>query len=202
MTLPQQDARGFQDMNELVDALMGGGVGAVRNGVLGSLHYNRLNAVNALSNSATTAQAIFPTTHDAFTVEAGTVYRFGGNIRLNHGSTSHTEALGFALATATLAHISYIALASATGAADDTTAAAINVTNVDTNAATVVTGTVAAAESWIRFEGELVTTLGGTITPQITNSAGPTGTCEVDRGTFIWFQKIGLAAQEVFGNWG
>lgn len=160
----------------------------------------RPTAVVALSNSATTAQNIFPSTSDVLTVGVG-AYFFEILLFINTGATTHTTALGL-VASANLTGINYFAeLWSTTAGTISTTAP--SVLNVTTDGATVLNATSTATRTTIRACGELRMSGAATITPQITFSAGPTGTCEIAVGSYmrIWSMDRATNGTVFIGNW-
>src|SRR5262249_30401086 len=103
---------------------------------------------------------------------------------------SHTDALSFVVSTA-LAYIEYYSNFSGTVLGTLTTAS-YSVLDINVVTATVVT-TAQTTNTLQTFEllgtlktGNAVTT----IKPQITFSAGPTGTCQTLRGSYITFYPI------------
>lgn len=200
MTLPQQDPRGFQDMNELVDWLTGGeavAAGAYRGGVGGqAISRVRTGAPVALLGD-TSAQSYLPAAANAFTVRAGTAYRFLTHIHLITGATTHTTAWGLTLATATLHDIRGIS--EAISAANDTLAA-WQVKEIDQAAATVITATSTAVETTIRVSGLIEVNAAGTISPFIQFSADPAGDETAEPGTFFEIWPLGAYSVAALGN--
>lgn len=160
----------------------------------------RPTAVVSLSNSATTPQNIFPSTSDVLTLGVG-AYFFEIFLFINTGATTHTTALGLVV-SASLTGINYFAqLWSTTAGTISTTAP--SVLNVTTDAATVLNATSTATRTTILARGELRLSGAGTITPQITFSAGPTGTCETAVGSYmrIWSMDRSTNTTVFIGNW-
>jgi hypothetical protein len=153
----------------------------------------------ALTNNIATAQSIFAAANDTLTLAAATSYRFRARLFVNTGTTTHTTAFGFG-GTATVTSMRYQAkLWSGTSGTINTTAPSV----VDHNAmsAKVLNATSAAAFTLIEIEGVIRVNAGGTVIPQITFSAGPTGTCEVAVDSFIEFEPIGSNTVAAVGNW-
>jgi hypothetical protein len=144
-------------------------------------------AKTSLTNNITTAQSIFAAAADTITVEAATSYRFRARIALNTGNTSHTTSFGLG-GTATFTSIFYTS--TATSSAADTLAAA-QIRRVTTASAAVITAASTAVQTEILIEGVFRINAAGTIIPQITFSAGPTGTCEVDVDSFFEYWPLG-----------
>jgi hypothetical protein len=154
-------------------------------------------ATVALSNSLTTAQNIFPAANDTLTLLANTSYRFRAKIGLNTGATSHTTAFQLG-GTATFTSISYLSQATSSAA---NTLAALQSRRVETAAAAVLTAASTAVSTDLWIEGVLRTNGAGTIVPQVTFSAGPTGTCEVAINSFFEIEPIGSDTVAAVGNW-
>jgi hypothetical protein len=155
------------------------------------------NAVAKTLANDTSAQSPFTAANDALTVEAATLYHFEGLINLVTGTTSHTVALTFALATATLTNIAYF---TEHVSVTDTTLASNDVDHKFTKVATatVVTPAITATGSMIWITGSMLVNAAGTVTPQITFSADPTSTCECQIGSYFMLTKMPSAAQ---GPW-
>lgn len=151
----------------------------------------------ALSNSATTAQNVFLAANDTLTVLGATTYRFRAVIQLNTGGTSHTTAFGFG-GSATITSCHYRA-ASTSSVAD--TLATPQARRVSTAAAAVLTAASTAVTTDVEIEGIIRINAGGTLIPQITFSAGPTGTCETAVDSFIEFLPIGSNVVVSAGAW-
>lgn len=154
-------------------------------------------AVVALTNNITTAQSIFQAANDTLTVVANTSYRFRAKLGFNTGATSHTTAFTLG-GTATYTSVGYIsqATSSAAGAlaAPQMCRVAVATVSILTAASTAVT-----TDIWI--EGIIRTTNAGTIIPQVTFSAGPTGTCETAANSFFEIEPIGTDTVAAVGNW-
>jgi len=151
----------------------------------------------ALSNSITTAQAIFAAANDTLTLDASSTYRFRAKIGLNTGATSHTTAFSLG-GTATFTSISYVANTTSSAAA---TLATPQMIRVETAAATVLNAASTAVTTDIVIEGEMEINAAGTIIPQVTFSAGPTGTCEVALDSFFEIWVTGPNAVNYVGDW-
>lgn len=155
-------------------------------------------AVVALVNNSTSAQNIFPAANDLLTVEAATTYLMIGRIGFNTGATDHVTSLGFALTTATLTSIAYVSDTISSAAA---TLATPQRKRIETNNATAVCATSTAVQTDITLSGIMRVNAAGTITPQVTFSAGPTGTCETDADSFLYLVKLGSNTFAALGPW-
>lgn len=153
----------------------------------------------SLSNSSTSAQNVFPAANDVLTVAGSTTYFFDSFIYLSTGTTTHTTAFGLG-GTATYTSILYDAtLISAAANTISTTVSSLDVT---TASATVLNATSAAATTRIRLRGVMRINAGGTVIPQITFSAGPTGTCQTNTNSWFRLWPVGSNTVEFVGNWG
>lgn len=155
-------------------------------------------AVVSLTNNSTSAQNIFPAANDALTVEASTTYLMLGRIGFNTGATDHVTSLGFALSSATLTSIAYVSDTISSAAA---TLATPQRKRIETNSATAVCATSTAVQTDITLRGIMRVNAAGTITPQVTFSAGPTGTCETDADSFLMLIKLGSGSFAAIGPW-
>jgi hypothetical protein len=72
---------------------------------------------------------------------------------------------------------------------------------LNTAAASAVVGNSTATRYDILIEGEMEINAAGTIIPQITFSAGPTGTCEVDIDSFFEVWSAGPNSAKAIGDW-
>lgn len=151
----------------------------------------------ALSNSSTAAQAIFAGANDTLTLPANTAYRFRAKIGLNTGATSHVTSFGFG-GTATFTSISYL---SKVISAPANTLATPQMRRTEAASATALAAASTAVTTDIWIEGILRTNGAGTIIPQITFSAGPTGICEVAINSFFELEPIGPDTVVAIGNW-
>ena len=154
-----------------------------------------LNAASGVQTWAGTNK----TAQDVFTVAANTTYRVRGQWIVNTGATTHTTALAWALATATVTDFPY--LTTLWSAAANTIATVVSHTHVTGVASKVLNATSTAVYTIIQFEGILVIGTGVTITPQINFSANPTGTNLMKRGSWTSFEKLGANTVTVAGGW-
>lgn len=157
-------------------------------------HMRSLTANAAYTNN-TSAQSWFPG-GGAFTVEASTAYEFEGHLLLTTGSTTHTTAIGFALATATIASIGY--LVDLTTVAANAVAAAGTSTYITQATSTVLNATSTGINYQIRVRGIVRFTAAGTFTPQFTFSGAP-GAGNVLANSFFKLRKIGTSTGTVQG---
>jgi hypothetical protein len=151
-----------------------------------------------LSNSSTAAQNVFATANDTITLAAATTYFFDGFIYLSTGTTSHTTAFGFD-GTSTFTSLLYEAITYSSAANTITTS--VSMLEVTSAAATVLNAASTAATTKIKLKGVLRVNAGGTLVPQITFSAGPTGTCQTNTNSFMRFWPIGSNTVISVGNW-
>jgi hypothetical protein len=139
----------------------------------------------SLTNNITTAQNAFATNHSGLTLQPNTAYVWEAQLFVDTGTTTHTTAFGFAVSGTALAAIQYeAALSSVTSGSINTTAP--STLDVAAVTATVLNATSAASSTYIFLTGQLVTGNGVvTLTPQVTFSAGPTGTCQTRKGSYL-----------------
>jgi hypothetical protein len=154
-----------------------------------------LNAASGVQTWAGTNK----TSQDVFTVTANTTYLVEGYWYLNTGATTHTTAIAWALATATVTDFQYQLIT--WSAAANTIATAQSTIHISGVASKVINATSTAVYTIIQFSGILVVGTGGTITPQINFSANPTGTNLMKRGSFTSFKKLGNDTVTTSGGW-
>lgn len=154
-----------------------------------------LSASNATQNA-------FPTSCDVWTLEADTTYSFKGRYIINTGSTTHTTAMQFTLgggatvvATGGCEYTTTLWSAGANAIA--TTQSTKHNSGVGTQ---VLNSTSNAVYTIIEFDGIIRVSSGGTLTPQITFSANPTGTNLMKVGSKIEFEPWGPSTFEKIGS--
>jgi len=152
----------------------------------------------SLANNTAAFQTVFAAANDTFTLEASTTYRFRGHYKVNTGSTSHLTAIAFDSGSATFTNFSYKVVSTSSAA---NTLATPQMRRVDTDAAATITAASTAVTTDIWFEGIMRVNGGGTMTPQIGFSAGPTGTCEIAVNSFMELEPIGSNTVAAVGNW-
>jgi hypothetical protein len=153
----------------------------------------------SLTNNITTAQNIFASANDVLTLMAATTYFFEGEFYIATGTTTHTTALGF-VASSAFTSIKYTAeLWSTTSGTISTTAPSI--LDVAVSTATVLNATSVAPFTKIRVKGLIRTNAATTMTPQITFSAGPTGTCAVKTDSWLRLAPVGSNTKVFHGDW-
>lgn len=162
------------------------------------IHVSMPTSAVTLSNSVTTAQALFPAASDALTVTAATTYLFEAMLDIGTGTVSHTKAVGFG-GTATFTSIKY--LSTLFSGAANTIATTVSNLDVAAATATVLNAASTDATAKIFLRGIFRINAGGTIIPQITFSAGPGGTCELKANSFFRAMPIGSNAATFIGNW-
>lgn len=153
----------------------------------------------SLTNNITTAQNVFAAANDVLSLAASTTYMFELFFVVATGATTHTTALGL-VASSAFTSIRYLAeLWSTTSGTISTTAP--SVLDVISSAATVLNATSTATLTTIRARGIIRTNAASTITPQITFSAGPTGTCAVKTDSWFRIWPVGSNTVAFIGNW-
>jgi len=139
------------------------------------------------------------TGQDVFTVVANTTYLVEGRWYINTGATTHTTAMAWALATATVTDFQYqVILWSAAANTLTTTQSSCHVSGV---ASKVLNATSTAVYTIIQFSGIMVVGTGGTVTPQINFSANPTGSNLMKRGSWTSFTRLGTDTVTTAGGW-
>lgn len=154
-----------------------------------------------LTNGTATQQALNCSASGQVTLAASTSYEFEAEYMItNTGTNSHTWAVAFG-GGASLAAITYDAIAvSATGAATPT--AANQLWNNTAAATAVTTASTSATENvTIRLRGLARVTSGGTFVPQIKLSAAPGGVQAMKAGSFFRLWAVGSNAVTTIGNW-
>jgi hypothetical protein len=154
-----------------------------------------LNAASGVQTWAGTNK----TGQDVFTVAANTTYLVEGQWFVNTGATTHTTAMAWALATATVTDFQYqVLLWSAAANTITTTQSTVHVSGV---ASKVLNATSTAVWTNIQFKGIMVIGTGGTVTPQINFSANPTGSNLMKRGSWTSFTRLGVNTVTTAGGW-
>lgn len=149
----------------------------------------------ALTNNITTAQNMFAANHSSLGLQPNTAYIFELQAFVDTGATTHTTAFDLAVSGGSIASIQY------ESSVQGITSGTINTTapstlDVATANATVLNATSAATTTYMFLTGQLVTgSLTGaatviSVTPQITFSAGPTGTCQTRKGSYAIFWPV------------
>lgn len=184
----------FDELQNVVDR----GSGAVTVGTrltnaatnLGQQSLLQTGSATSLTNSITTPQDVFSGGRTV-TLQANTFYAFEGVVAVQTGATSHTEAFSWVASTA-LASIDYDIFGFYSAGAG-TLVSAFG-TSIDVHVATAVVATGALTTNTYhnyQFEGVLKTgNAATTLKLQITFSAGPTGTCQVNTGSYLLFYPI------------
>lgn len=147
--------------------------------------------------NVTTAQNIFPAGQDVFTSPANTLYRFALMLSGTNGATPCTKAFGLA-GTAVIDSIRYLALAQSV--AVNAAGATQNSGHYDTAASSVVVSS-GTTSWWCRIDGLMRITTAGTIIPQITYSADPTGTILLKKNCFMFIEPRGVDTLASVGPW-
>ena len=158
--------------------------------------YARVRAAVKSLADGTSAQAIFATANDTLSVLAATLYRVEFNIFLTTGTTTHTTSFGFGGdATATSVQITVLGRSAA-----DNTLAAPQWKEMESLSAVVATATSVAVTTHLTGFGLIETNAAGTLIPQVTFSAAPGGTNQVEIGSYLLLQQQGTTEAAV-GKW-
>jgi|JI10StandDraft_1071094.scaffolds.fasta_scaffold13224_2 hypothetical protein len=193
---PNQGRVKFQDEQEAFNFITGAGSGSTAVFGLGGGSMFRRPAAAVSLAAGTGNQSIFGASKGQFSVEAGKSYRFEGVLVLNTGTTTHTTAFGFVLATAVLAN--YRAAVIAGDAADDAVGAA-TIVNLESETPAVINATSVDPETIILVTGSFDCTTAGTVQPVIAFSANPGGTNTVETGSWFSLQALAPSTIEKFG---
>jgi hypothetical protein len=153
----------------------------------------------ALSNSSTSAQNIFGSGGQVISLAAATSYFFEGELFFATGATTHTTALALTASSAPTSIQYFTQLWSTTSGSISTTAASF--LDVAVTTATVLNATSTAPNTIIRVKGIIRTNAATTITPTITFSSGPTGTCQTNTNSYMRFWTVGSNVVQAIGNW-
>ncbi len=159
---------------------------------------NYTNTAFVLPNN-TSLNAMFPAARDTFTAAGGTTYQFVLNARLTTGATSHTVA--FSLLGAGTATLTSVNLTAVSTAAADQTLAASQQTSIVVGTAVVVIAATTAVKQTLNITGTFTVNAGGTIIPSIQFSADPTGTLQVDAGSYVSITPLGTGAYAGSPGW-
>lgn len=171
--------------------------GTTPTGAFSDLQFSLLQSAFTLA-AASGVQAALPAAQDTFTMAANSTYRVTGRFLIATGTTTHTTAMAWSTA-ASITSFEY--LTNVWSAAANTIATAQSSCHVTGVASKVLNATSTAARTVIEFDGIIVTSSGGSITPQINFSANPTGTNQMLRGSYVAFERLGSDAMTVAGGW-
>ncbi len=167
-------------------------------GIIPGMRLATTQVVTTLANN-NSAQNVFAAANDVLTLVASTTYFFECLYYLDTGATTHTTATGF-VASSAFTSINYWAeLWSTTAGTISTTAP--SVLNVAASTATVLNATSTATRTTIRCSGIIRTNATSTVTPQITFSADPTGTCTVGVNSYFRIWPVGSNTVAAVGAW-
>jgi hypothetical protein len=157
------------------------------------------NTSDTTLNSDANPQTIFAAANDTLTVLGSTTYEFEAQYLLTTGTTTHTTASLFG-GSATLTSIGYWAeLWSVTDGTISTTAP--SVLRVAVGTAVVLNATSVAAATTIRLKGIIRVNVAGTLIPQITFSANPTGTNLGKTNSYFRLWPLGTNTVTNVGPW-
>jgi hypothetical protein len=168
-------------------------------GIMPGVQFATTQVVTSLLNNSSGAQVVFASANDVLSLAASTTYFFDFLYFINTGGTSHTTATEFTASSA-FTSINYLAeLWSTTAGTISTTAPSI--LDVNASTATVLNAASTATRTTIRGSGIIRTNAASTVTPKITFSAGPTGTCEVAVNSYFRCWPVGSNTVAAVGNW-
>ena len=146
--------------------------------------------------SATGAQSAFA---KAYTVQGSTTYQFEIVLSLTMGTTTtRTVAFNFGgTATLTSGYLNALTYVNTTGAQGSPTMAFTSTVGT----ALILNATSTTAGLTTRITGVLRVNAGGTIIPQVTFSAAPGGTNQVNTNSFMFIRPIGTSTATSVGAW-
>ncbi len=148
-----------------------------------------LYAASAVTlTNGTSAQAPFTSVADTLSLEAKTTYRVKGLLVTTLGTTSHTTSFGIAVSGTTFTN--FLLLLSF-NSSNGTTVTAQSSRLLESGTAVSVGTSLTGTREVLAIDGILVTNAAGTITPQLTYSADPTGALSLTAGSFFEVYKIG-----------
>lgn len=162
-------------------------------------HLSIVQSQRSLSSS-NSAQDVFDAAQNLITLEADTLYEVEGLYDIRTGTTSHSTGISFAAGSGLSITWMKIQVRAYKGGAD-ATVTATNGSTKSTLANATQTAANATANTGVYFKGHIRINAGGTITPQITFSAAPTGTNTMEVGSFVKFKKLGKGDLTVIGDW-
>ena len=146
-------------------------------------------------NSATGLQNVFsPVGFDTITVQASTTYMFDGlYIIKTTGGVTHTISMSFALSGgASITNCSWTTMSYPVGTPLPVAAARVQDGNFFAAVGGgIVNATNSSAHNVVKFEGIMRVNAAGSVVPQITFSAAPTGTNTLEIGSYLRFYPIG-----------
>lgn len=154
----------------------------------------------SLSNSSTSAQNVFAAANDTLTLAASTTYFYEAVYLISTGTTSHTTAVSFA-GTATFTSSSFTSIASATAGAGTVNTNVYGNSGSDVTTSRVINAATTQPYLMITLRGVMRVNGGGTIIPQITFSAGPGSTCQVETNSYFRCWPVGSDTVAALGNW-
>jgi hypothetical protein len=164
--------------------------------VVDTFGYYAVGATPRSLTSATGAQSAFGV---AYTVQGSTTYQFEIVLNLTLGTTTtRTTAFNFGgTATLTSGYLNALTVVNATGASTAPTMAFTSTVGT----ALILNATSTTAGLTTRITGVLRVNAGGTIIPQVTFSAAPGGTNQVNTNSFMFIRPIGTSTATSVGAW-
>lgn len=150
------------------------------------------SSATALTSGATAQNVFSPVGFDTITVQASTTYMFDGlYIIKTTGAVTHTISMSFALTTATITNCSWTTMSYPLAAPPVAAGRAQDSNFFASVAGGLVNATNATAYNIVKFEGIMRVNAAGSVVPQITFSAAPTGTNTLEIGSYLRFYPIG-----------
>jgi hypothetical protein len=146
-----------------------------------------------------TAQTMFPSTMDVWTLASNTTYEFETMIDITCGTTSHSVGFGFDLGTATVTSINYTSQGYNSVANNLNTAQTFS-WRTATSTVSNMTPAATTAGNHIFIKGIIKVNTGGTLTPQIQFSTAPGGTNLMKENSYIKFTPLGTGTMTTVGS--
>ena len=164
--------------------------------VVDTFGYYAVGATPRSLTSATGAQSAFGV---GYTVQGSTTYQFEIVLNLTLGTTTtRTTAFNFGgTATLTSGYLNALTVVNATGAQTAPTMAFTSTVAT----ALILNASSTTAGLTTRITGVLRVNAGGTIIPQVTFSAAPGGTNQVNTNSFMFIRPIGTSTATSVGAW-
>jgi hypothetical protein len=169
--------------------------------LISTSYFYRKNTATALASN-TNAQSWLGLTNGV-TLQASTIYLIDGEFQLTTtGTTSHTEAIGFTLTTATLSAATGIGVSRRTVQTAVTSVTTGYITST-ASGTTVISGAITTSQTVLyTIRGVFCVNAGGQANPVVQFSAAPGGTSTVTAGAWISFTPIGTTSSNVsIGTW-
>jgi hypothetical protein len=162
--------------------------------------YTQTLLANTSLSSVTTAQSIFPSASDVFTIDAESTWLVEGTVFVQSGTVSHTTAIRLSWNGLGAANAGTSEFTSFTGATGSVSRAQ-DTTWFSTPNGGVIDAASTGAFRTIKFSAQFTALDAGNITPTVTFSVAPTGTNLIMKGSWIRFTRLGADTYDHNGGW-